>query len=189
MNKFALFTDFDGVLIHEECRLHPRKTDCTDATVFTFDKTAVESVTELLQFIKSFGYEPVLVLSTSWIKYVQSSVLLELLSLHFDSEYIDEELSVACSKDIPIRYFRIEDWLGNNQSELSHHGAFFILDDTDSGTALADFRDTLPSEVVNLDQRTMLVDYYHHGDKVFDQYHLEIVKDRILYLENKIRQI
>jgi hypothetical protein len=187
MNKFALFIDFDGVLIHEECRLHPRKTDCTDAAVFVFDKTAIDSAAELLQFIESLGYEPTLVLSTSWIKYVQKPTLHEILSLHFDSKYIDEELTFACSKDIQIRYFRIEDWLGNHQSKLAHPGAFFILDDTDSGTALSDFRNMFGSEITNIDERTLLVDY-DDEHKVFGSHHREIIIDRILYLESKIHR-
>lgn len=181
MNKFAIFIDFDCVMIHEKDSVRPKTVDRTKSTNFIFSETAVSAVKKVLSYLETKNFEPILVLSTSWIKYLNKNVLNEILLAYFDSKYIDDELTFGCTTT-PIRYFRIEEWLDNFDSKLKDTKSFFILDDSDSGTALADFRNNFELDPTHIDHRTLLVDYYDDF-KVFDIDQAKIVIDQITWLE------
>lgn len=180
MNKFAIFIDFDGVLIHEENSVRPKTVDRSKSSNFIFSGTAVAAVKKVLNYLETRDYEPILVLSTSWIKYLDKSVLNEILLTYFEPKYIDNELTFGCTTT-PIRYFRIEEWLDNFDSKLKDTKSFFILDDYDSGTALCDFRNNFELEPSYIDHRTLLVD--HDDSKVFNETQANIVTDQIKWLE------
>lgn len=180
MNKFAIFIDFDGVLIHEKDGLRPRTGKYETASAFKFDPDAVSAITKLLSELDYLGLDPILVLSTSWIKYVSTPLLKELLTDHFHARYIDDTLTFGCSHT-PTRYHRIEEWLWHCKSQLRNINSFFILDDSNSGSALCDFRNFLEFEPSEIDRRTFLVDY--DGAKVFSYDHVEIVISQIKKLD------
>lgn len=180
MNKFAIFIDFDGVMIREKDSVRPKYVDRTKSTNFIFSNTVVAGLKKVLNYLETRGYEPILVLSTSWIKYLDKNVLNEILLTYFDSKYIDDKLTFGCTST-QIRYFRIEEWLDNFDSKLKDTKSFFILDDSDSGTALSDFRNEFELDPSYIDHRTLLVDF--NGSKVFDIDQANVVIDQINWLE------
>lgn len=182
MNKFAIFIDFDGVLIHEENSVRPKTVDRTKSSNFIFSETAVTAIMKVLNYLETLDYEPILVLSTSWIKYLNKSVLNDILLTYFDSKYIDDELTFGCTTT-SIRYFRIEEWLDNFDSKLRGTNSFFILDDSDSGTALSDFRNNFELYPSYIDHRTLLVDY--DDSKIFNEKLANVVTSQIFWLETE----
>lgn len=180
MNKFALFIDFDGVLIHEENSVRPKTVDRTEFSNFIFSYPAVAAVQKILNYLETLNYKPILVLSTSWIKYLDKSVLNDILLTYFDKKYIDDELTFGCTTT-SIRYFRIEEWLDNFDFKLKDNNSFFVLDDSNSGTGLCDFRNNFELEQSYIDHRTLLVD--HDDFKVFNETQSNIVINQICWLE------
>lgn len=183
-DKFALFLDFDDVVIHRMNKLSPSNSFHKTADSFVFDKSAVEAVYKILHFVEGCGFKPVIVLSTSWIKYVTPQMLFLVLSRHFPARYIDRWLTFACQPTVQTRYQRINIWLKEHgEFDLVSPTSYFILDDPNSGTGLQDFRSALLSDPLHnnsMDQHTLLMP----PPNIMDIFHANLAIKQITLINN-----
>jgi hypothetical protein len=190
MNKFAIFLDFDDVLIEAADQKHPLslKSNYWTTNDFSFNSTSLCALRQLITHLEEAGVSPIVVLSTSWIKYATRKVLRQLLSRNFPKDAIDSELTFSCRPVVVNRRQRIEVWLTEYADQLATPHSYFILDDTYSGTGLVDFR--YPSPNTNtLDQRTLLTNWGSNGASYSNRFlttdHTTLITTQLLYLQTE----
>jgi hypothetical protein len=180
-DKFAIFLDFDDVMIGEVNQNGQVRSTLKETywgpSDFRFEPSAVTALQSLIDYIGSEQLHPIIVLSTSWVKYATRKVLREVLSKHFP-RHIDPELTFSCKPVVMNRRDRIQIWLDEYSEELHTPTSYFIIDDTYSGTGLRDFRSA--SAVTTLDHRTLLTTYAFGAEQsLLNQSHVDYIKLKI----------
>jgi hypothetical protein len=179
VDKFAIFLDFDDVLIEPANQNRPVQLKSTYwlRENFVFNSTSVNAVYELIYHLRDADLAPVIVLSTSWIKYATRKVLNEVLSRHFPQTVIYPDLTFSCKPVVPTRRDRINTWLLEYSDQLATPQSYFVLDDTNSGTGLIDHRN--PTAAGELDSRTLLVNHVNPGLRFLTSDHVTLIKSQL----------